>query len=110
MVRDLQSGITITDDAITGELKYVDEGALPTTWGAGNFIALKFVKNDENVTSIKAGLRPSQGSGLVELDSDMDGAWKITDNTEQVFVVQQTDGTHTTEQVFDLTGLTLASE
>jgi len=109
-VSTLQSGITIADGAITGTLKYVDEGALPTTWGAGNFLALKFEKTDENVTDIKVGLRPSQGSGLVSLDDDMDGAFKIT-NTSQKFVIQQwDDNNHMSEQVFDLSGLTLETE
>jgi hypothetical protein len=62
------------------------------------------------VTDIKVGLRPSQGSGLVSLDDDMDGAFKIT-NTEQKFVIQQwDDNNHMSEQVFDLSGLTLETE
>lgn len=111
-VASLQTGVTIGDDnTITGTLKYVSEGSLPTTWGAGNFLALKFTANDD-AESIKVGLRPSAGSGLVELDDDMDGVFKITDKDEQVFVIVQSDanGARVSEQVFDLSGLTLDPE
>ena len=87
----------------------MSEGSLVQTWGAGHFIALKFTKNDNRATSIKVGLSPSEGSGLVELDEDMNGVFKVT-STNQKFKVVQSDGTHKTIQLFDLSDLTLEPE
>ena len=46
------------------------------------------------------------GSGLVELDSDMDGVFKITD-TSQKFVIVKSDGNRQIRETYDLSGLTL---
>ena len=110
-ISDLQEDITVTGKAITGTLKYVDSGTLARDWGAGYFICLDFTNNNESINKIKVGLRPTQGSGLVELDSDMNGIFKITNKDQQKFVVQSYDtaGTVYTE-LYDLSGLTLASE
>ena len=79
-----------------------------TDWGAGNFLALKFTDIDADATSVKVGLDPSQGSGLVEIinDPDKDGVFKITDKDTQKFVVVQSDGLYTKKQTFDLSDLT----
>ena len=55
------------------------------TYGAGNFIALKFTDIDETATSVKVGLDPSVSTGLVEIidDPDKNGAFKITDKDTQ---------------------------
>lgn len=107
---DLQSGITVSGGAITGTLKYLSSGQLVTDWGAGNFLALAFTDLDTRAVTVKVGLRPSQGSGLVDIvpDPDRMGVFKITDKDTQKFVVESADpsGTKTT-QVFDLSGLTV---
>lgn len=107
---DLQSGITVANGAITGTLKYLSTGQLVTDWGAGNFLALAFTDLDTRAATVKVGLRPSQGSGLVDIvpDPDRMGVFKITDKDTQKFVVESADpsGTKTT-QIFDLSGLTL---
>lgn len=107
---DLQSGITVANGAITGTLKYLSTGQLVTDWGAGNFLALAFTDIDTRAATVKVGLRPSQGSGLVDIvpDPDRMGVFKITDKDTQKFVVESADpsGTKTT-QIFDLSGLTL---
>jgi hypothetical protein len=85
----------------------VSTGALATDWGAGNFIALDFSGIDtEGLTSVKVGLDPSEGSGLVELDADMDGVFKVTDKDAQRLVIVATDGTQTARREFELSGLT----
>lgn len=106
---DLQSGIEVADGAITGTLKFVSEGALPAKWGEGNFLALKFTpsESDEGTIWYRVGLDPSQGSGLVQLDSDMDAVFKVTDKDEQVLVVETVSRERTTRQEYDLSGLTL---
>ena len=111
-VKDMQSDINVIDNVIIGELKYLSSGALVTSWGAGNFMALKFVIIDPDITfsDIKVGLNPSEGSGLVTLDADLNGAFKVTDKTEQTFrVVVTKNGVETTKD-YVLSGLTVATE
>ena len=52
---------------------------------------------------------PSRGSGLQELitDPDKNGIFKVSDRMQQKFVIEQTDGTVTTIQEFDLSNLKL---
>ena len=81
-----------------------------TDWGAGNFLALAFTDLDTRAATVKVGLRPSQGSGLVNIipDPDRMGVFKITDKDTQKFVVESADASGTkTTQVFDLSGLTV---
>lgn len=110
-VSDLQNNdVTVTDGKITGTLKYIDEGSLADTWGAGNFVALKFTDLDADAVSVKVGLDPSQGSGLVEIidDPDKNGAFKVTNkNTQKFKVVQETEDGRTLTQTFDLSELVL---
>lgn len=76
--------------------------------GDGHFLALKFTNIDPDATSVKVGLDPSQGSGLVELidDPDKNGVFKIT-STSQVFKVVQSNATATKTQIFSLANLIL---
>ena len=106
-VEDMQDNITISGGKITGTLKKLTTGSLVDVWGVGYFLALKFTKNNNAITSIKVGLRPSKSSGLVELDADMDGVFKITDKDAQKFIVSCSDGAVTFNLVFDLSELTL---
>lgn len=109
-VSDLQTNVSVSGNAITGTLKYVDSGALAHDWGAGNFLALKFSNTDSKATSVKVGLEPSaSGMGLVELinDPDQNGVFKITNKNVQAFKVIVSNGEHETVQTYDLSGLTL---
>lgn len=108
-VSSLQSGdFAVSGKAMTGTLKYIGSGEPATTWGAGNFMALNFDNLAENATTIKVGLDPSVSSGLVEIsDDDHSGIFKVTDKDNQKFVVEITDGTYTTRDEYDLSGLTL---
>lgn len=109
-VSDIQTGVAVTGNKITGTLKYLD-GSDPISgyWGAGNFLVLKFSNVDPKATSVKVGMDPSQGSGLVELlgDPDMNCVAKVTDKNAQVFKVVTTDGHATKTQTFDLSDLVL---
>lgn len=71
---------------------------------------MKFSDFSDGLTyeDVQVGLDPSAGSGLVTLDSDCNGVFKITNKSTQVLKVIQSDGTHTLTQTFDLSGLTLA--
>lgn len=98
----------MADGKITGTLKYVSTGQLASAWGAGNFMALDFSGIDtEGLTSLKVGMVPSQGSGLVEVlgDPDMNGAFKVTDKDTQVFRVTAAGEGRSASVDYDLSGL-----
>lgn len=105
---DMQTGLTVANGAITGTLTKLTSGQLVTDWGEGYFIAIKFTKNNSKLTSIKAGMNPSLSSGLVELDADMLGVFKVTDKDSQRFEILATDGELEFASFFDLSGLTLS--
>lgn len=76
------------------------------TWGAGHFLVLKFTTEDwSDFTSVKVGLDPSEGSGLVEIinDPDKSGVFKVTNDVVQRFKVVADGSTRT----YDLSGLVL---
>lgn len=106
-VSDIQSNVAVSGHNITGTLKYLSTGSLVDTWGAGNFLALKFPDADIDNYTVKVGLDPSQGSGLVELDSDKDGVFKITNKNTQKFIIQVTKDGETVTQRYNLSGLTV---
>lgn len=108
-VKDFQSGISVVGDKIKGTLKFVKGGLAPSGYlaGDGYFLALKFSDVDATATSKKVGLVPTQGSGLVELDEDMNVFIKIADKDNQIFEVVITDGTRTGIQKFDLSELVM---
>ena len=110
-VSDMQSDITISGSTITGTLKHLSgENAITQVWGEGNFICLKFPDADIENTTVRVGLEPSQGSGLVELDPDKNCVFKITDKLRQKFCVEMTVNGETVVQRYDLSGLTCETE
>lgn len=77
----------------------------------GNYLALNLAGNTyTGLTSVKVGLEPSYGSGLVEIinDPDKNIVLKIANKNQKVKVVQ-TDGQFTKYQVFTLTDIVLES-
>lgn len=108
---DIQEDVTISGNAIKGKLKYLDSGAIASQWGNGYFMALDLSDNDfTDLTSVKVGMSPSAGSGLVEIinDPDKNGVFKVSNKFNQKFVITQTDGTSTKTQSYDLSQLELA--
>ena len=73
-VRDIQTGIKVQGNNITGTLKYIEGGLSPAgpLAGDGYFIALAISDIDTDATSCKVGLDPSIGTGLVEIIDDPD--------------------------------------
>ena len=108
LVSDLQTNVAVNGDKISGQLSYISTGTLARDWGAGYFLALKFTNFPANATSVKVGLQPSAGTGLVEVinDPDKNGVFKIS-STTQSFMVVTTDGNTTRSQAYDLSGLEL---
>lgn len=105
---DMQSDVAVANGAITGTLTKLTTGSLVDVWGEGYFLALKFTKANAKLTSIKAGMNPSVSSGLVELDEDMLGVFKVTDKDDQRFETLATDGELEFASFYDLSGLTLS--
>lgn len=109
----MQTELNVSEGAITGTLKYLNDPTNPivAVWGAGNFMALQFTDIDPTLTSVKVGLNPSQGSGLVEIltDPDKNGVFKVTNKTTQDFVMELRagGGSQIRTVIYDLSGLTL---
>lgn len=111
-VSAMQSNVVVADNAITGTLKFIQGGIAQSgpLAGDGNFLALKFI-NNSNADSIKVGLVPSLSNmNLVELDSDMNGVFKITGSLNQKLKVVTIKGSIQKIQTFDLSGLILEEE
>lgn len=104
-IDDMQGAdFQVVDRAIIGSVKKLSSGVLPDYWGAGNFMALKFVIIDPDVepTDIKVGI-----NGLVALDNDLIAAIKIEDKTKPFRVITTIDG-YDYEDKYNLNGLALA--
>ena len=106
-VADIQTDLTVTGRQITGTSKWLASGDIADYWGAGNFIYLKFtLPQGVSYSNVKVGLEPSAGSGLVTLDADLDGVFKVTNKDTQNFVVvANISGTEYKEE-YNLGGLT----
>lgn len=105
----MQTDVAIDGNEITGTLNYIEDGLAETgpLAGDGYFLALQWGDPAEDITSLKVGLEPSTGTGLVEAidDPDRNGVFKI-DNVGQKFVIVQSGNGKRTQR-FDLSGLTL---
>ena len=104
-VDDMQGAdFQIIERAMIGSVKKLTSGVLPDYWGAGNFIALKFVIIDPDVSpeDIKVGIK-----NTVALDNDLIAAIKIEDKTKPFRVITTIDG-YDYEDDYNLNGLTLA--
>lgn len=102
-VGNIQDDITITGDQITGTLKYVASGSSVDYWHTHYFLALKFSNAPAGAT-IKTGI-----TGLVELDSDMNCLYAITDLNLPLKVIQTTSNS-VINKSFDLSKLVLEEE
>lgn len=101
---DLQEGITITDNAITGTLKLVSGYtgfSEDVSKQSGNYLALHFSATDD------ATLSAEYGSETVSLTEDGLIVIRVTDVSVPL-VVTATLGNVTETESYDLTGLTLA--
>ena len=113
LVSHLQgSDVRVEGNKIKGTLHYVDDGSQAAYWGAGNFLVVKLSNIDPGATSVRIGLQPSAGSGMMEIlgDPDMNAQLKITNKKQQKLKVISSNGFRTNVQTFDLSGLTLETE
>ena len=104
-INDMQGAdFAVVDRAIIGSVKKLSSGVLPDYWGAGNFMALKFVIIDPDVSpsDVKVGIK-----NTVALDNDLIAAIKIEDKTKPFRVITTIDG-YDYEDNYNLNGLVLA--
>lgn len=104
-VSDMQGAdFQVIERAIVGSVKKLSSGVLPDYWGEGNFIALKFIIIDPDVTpsDIKVGIK-----GSAALDNDLIAAIKVEDKTLPFKVVTTIDGYDYVDK-YNLNGLVLA--
>ena len=99
---DLQDGLTVADNVISGTLKYVDEPGYVDVWNTNHFMALKFVDND-GADKIEVGI-----DGQVRLDEDMIAVIAVSDIEKKLKVIV-TKGENSQTFEYALTGLTLQS-
>lgn len=114
LVSNMQTGVVVGNGKITGTLHFIEGGLAESgpLAGDGNFLALKFISDDWNkYTSVKVGLDPSIGTGLVEIltDPDKNGVFKVTSKSQKFKVVAQ-NSEETKTAVYNLSGLTLEEE
>lgn len=103
-VADMQGAdFQIVERALVGTVKKLSSGVLPDYWGAGNFMALKFIIIDPDVTpeKVKVGIK-----NQVALDNDLIAAIKIEDKLLPFKVITTIDG-YEYEDDYNLYGLTL---
>lgn len=106
----MQTSVSVAGKAITGTLHKLTSGSLVDVWGEGYFIGLGFSNFSSGLTyaNCKVGLTPSVSSGLVALDSDCMGVFKVTDKgLQRLVVAQEKDGVGRLTEYYDLSGLTL---
>lgn len=109
-VSDLQSNVTVAaDKSISGELAYVTdytEFSSDPELQEGNFIALHWSDPQSIVTSLKVGIK--NGTPMVEClnDPDRNGVFRIL-SSNNVFVIEQSDGTNTLTTEYPLSGIVL---
>ena len=106
-ISQLQTGITVSNGAITGTLNKIESGSLADVWGAGYFIALAFATENAETDKIFVAILPTEGAGWQKLDEDLAAVIKVTDKSTQKIYVRSTDGVNTITQVFNLSGLSL---
>ncbi len=102
---DLQDDIEIGDDAITGELMYVDDYtgfSSDVSLQSGNYVALHFETDVEDTTITVTVTNPSV------LDEDGIIICRIADkDTQTITVVASKEGYESVTKVYDLSGLTV---
>jgi len=110
---DFQDDVTVSGGEVAGTLTFIEGGLSPSGYlsGDGYFLALKFSNFASGLTysDVQVGLMPSEGAGMVTLDSDCDVVFKITDKNKQKVKVVQSKGGHTNVQYFGLKNLVLES-
>lgn len=111
-VSDIQTGLSASGGKITGTLKYYDDAtkALVQDWGEGYFIAVGFSNYSSGLTyaNCEVGIVPTQGAGLVHLDSDQDAVLKVTSPDQKIVTIQTDANGHKRATYWSLKDITYA--
>ena len=101
VISDLQSDIVISDDAISGTLKYIDDysSAFSGDLASGNYIALHFDAPEQATVKVKL-------TDEVTLDEDRIIILRIADKDTQTIKATLTLGEQVVTKTYSLTGLT----
>ena len=101
--KEMVSKAVGTAGKYSGTLKYISTGALPPTWGNGNFLALKWLGVPSDATECTIGI---ENQVSILNDPERCGTVKVSDITKKLKVITTTPaGTNTQE--YDLSGLIL---
>ena len=110
-VNELQSDVVVSDDEVTGTLKYVDgyvDFSSNVSEQSGNYLALKIEAEPaeaETVVELVGGTK-----GPVTLDDDMNIVLLIKNKDTQSIKVTVNDGEDSATKTYGLSGLTLETE
>lgn len=110
-VNELQSDVVVSDDEVTGTLKYVDgyvDFSSNVSEQAGNYLALKIEAEPaeaETVVELVGGTK-----GPVTLDDDMNIVLLIKNKDTQSIKVTTTHNEESVTKTYGLSGLTLETE
>ena len=107
-VSDMQTGITVGNNAISGTLKFINGGWDAGTWSAeestGNYLALKVDSDEGAVVTVEL---VNGVHGPVTLDEDMNIVLRVTNSETQSVRVKTTVAGKTVTKTYSLTGLVL---
>lgn len=110
-VNELQSDVPVSDDEVTGTLKYVDgyvDFSSNVSEQSGNYLALKIEAEPaeaETVVELVGGTK-----GPVTLDDDMNIVLLIKNKDTQSIKVTTTHNEESVTKTYGLSGLTLETE
>lgn len=110
-VNELQSDVVVSDDEVTGTLKYVDgyvDFSSNVSEQSGNYLALKIEAEPaeaETVVELVGGIK-----GPVTLDDDMNIVLLIKNKDTQSIKVTTTHNEESVTKTYGLSGLTLETE
>lgn len=110
-VNELQSDVVVSDDEVTGTLKYVDgyvDFSSNVSEQSGNYLALKIEAEPaeaETVVELVGGTK-----GPVTLDDDMNVVLLIKNKDTQSIKVTTTHNKESITKTYGLSGLTLETE
>ena len=110
-VNELQSDVVVSDDEVTGTLKYVDgyvDFSSNVSEQSGNYLALKIEAEPaeaETVVELVGGTE-----GPVTLDDDMNIVLLIKNKDTQSIKVTTTHNGESVTKTYGLSGLTLETE
>ena len=110
-VNELQSDVVVSDDEVTGTLKYVDgyvDFSSNVSEQSGNYLALKIEAEPaeaETVVELVGGTK-----GPVTLDDDMNIVLLIKNKDTQSIKVTTTHNEESVTKTYGLSGLTLETD